>query len=230
MTRGQLVARAGRVMAMARSATDNVPEVALLQELAQEAVDDLLARTKIHVRRTSLALDAGVADYDLSQSVIRIWNLSFEDAPLTEVQEADFALYEGQHAFQFVGLNMFTIAWSPASGESLEALYTPLPTRMTDDNHDPALQAFGLIPVVYHGALINYMCWKAGEASRDQMSGMGEKFRRLYEGEDGLGGMGSNLGRIKIEVNRRGDSGSEAGRLRTMGERSAADAGASTWR
>ncbi len=231
MNRGQLVTRAGRIMGMARSSTDNTDEVAFLQDLANDAVTNLLLRTKIHVRRTSLALTAGVIDYDLSQQVLRLWSLA-DDAgnELVEVEPGDLYSLDGMHVFQFTGYNMFSIAWEPETGDTLEALYTPRPTKMTLDAHDPALQTYGLIPEEFHDALLNYMCWKAGEATRDQLSGMGEKFRRQYEGEDGMGGSGSDLGKVKWAVNRRGASGAGHVRLRRFAESSAADLGSGTWR
>lgn len=230
MNRGQLVTRVGRIMGMARSSTDSSEEVTYLQDLANEAVLDVLKRTKIHVRRTTLDLTAGVTDYDLSQQVLRLWSLSDDTGPIVEVPVDDVALYEDSHVFNFTGMNMLVIGWEPETGDQLEALYTPRPTKMTLDSHDPALVTYGLIPEENHDALINYMCWKAGEMTRDQQSGMGEKFRRLYEGEDGLGSMGTNLGRIKWEVNRRGATGAPYSRLARAITRSAADLGASNWR
>ena len=215
---------------MARSSTDNTSEVAFLQDLANEAVLNLLLRTKIHVRRTTLDLTAGTTDYDLSQNVLRLWSVNRDGVELQEVTEGDLLSQTGASVFQFVGNNMLVIGWEPSTGDELEALYTPRPTPMTLDAHDPAVVTYGLIPPEFHDALVNFMCWKAGEATRDQMSGMGEKFRRLYEGEDGMGGMGSDLGKVKFAVNRRGATGSQQGRLRRMGESSAADLGAGTWR
>jgi hypothetical protein len=172
-----------------------------------------------------------VKDYDLSQQVLRLWSLFDENgSELTEVESGDIGFMAGQRVFQFVGYNMLIIAWEPATGDKLEALYTPRPQDMVDDFSDPSVVTYGLIPEEFHGGLLNYMCWKAGEATRDQMSGMGEKFRRQYEGEDAMGGAGSDLGRIKWAVNRRGATGSAHGRLRRAGQASAADLGAGAWR
>jgi hypothetical protein len=219
------------MMGMARSSTDSTEEVALLQDLANEAVVDVLTRTKIHVRRVSLELDAGVKEYDVSNTMLRVWSLADENgAPLTEVSEGDLPSFEGGHVFQFVGYATLVLGWEPEAGDTLEAWYTPRPTDMTADAHDPALLTYGLIPEEFHGALVNYMAWKAGEITRDQGSGMGERWRRLYEGEDGYGGMGSDLGRIKWAVNRRGATGAPQGRLRRALQGSNADLGSSNWR
>lgn len=231
MNRGQLVTRVGRIMGMARSSTDTSGEVTYLQDLANEAVIDVLSRTKVHVRRVELQLDAGVTEYDLSQSVIRLWSLMDEDgSPLLEIPEGEFLSYEDAKVFQFVGYNRFVIGWEPAAGDTIDAWYTPRPTPMTTDAHDPALVTYGLIPAEFHDALLNYMCWKAGETTRDQGSGLGEKWRRLYEGEDGTGSLGSDLGQIKWAVNRRGASGAPAGRMRRALHWSGADRGSQTWR
>jgi hypothetical protein len=232
MNRGELVARAGLIMGMARSSTDSAPEVSVLQQLANEAVLDVLKRTKIHVRRTTLDLTAGVTDYDLSQTVIRLWSLAYEGAEMLEVGEGDLLAYdEGDNRiFQMPGYNMLILGWEPAANEEIEALYTPRPIDMTQDSHDPALVTYGLIPEEWHDALVNYICWKAGEITRDQMSGMGEKFRRMYEGDgDTYERLGTNIGDIRAAVNRRGATGSPLGRTSRMGARSAADRGARTW-
>lgn len=214
---------------MARSATDSTSELTFLQDLASEAVVDILTRTRLHVRRTILQLDPAVTDYDLSQSVLRLWSLAEDGVELQEAASGDI-LSMGGHAFQFEGYNMFVIGWEPETGDTLEALYTPRPTKMDTDVRDPASQTYGLVPAEFHPALVNFMCWKAGETTRDQGSGMGEKWRRLYEGDDGLGGIGTDLGKIKWAINRRGATGSEQGRLRRAGLRSPADLGSGTWR
>ncbi len=230
MTRGQIVTRVAQIMGMAGSGVDSAEELTLLQDFVNDAVLDILLRTKVHVRRTSLLLDAGITEYDLQQPVIRIWNLYSEDVELQEVTEGNLSSFDGETVFQFVGYNRLVLGWEPSAGDTLEAWYTPRPTKMTSDAHDPAVVTYGLIPEEFHKAIINSCCWRAGEVTRDQMSGMGEKFRRTYEGEDGLGRMGSNIGEIKMGVNRRGGSGGSYARIRRLGERSAADAGSSTWR
>lgn len=231
MNRGELVARVSAVMGMAGSGTESALELSQLQAFANEAVLDVLRRTKIHVRRTSLLLDVGVTEYDLSQSVLRLWGLVDKDGEnLTEIDSGDLARFSGSHVFQFVGYNRLAISWKPATGDTLEAWYTPRPTKMTLDANDPAVVTYGLIPEEFHRALLNFMFWQAGEISRDQQSGYGERYRRLYEGEDGLGRQGTDLGDIKAAVNRRGASGAAFGRIRRALESSAADVGASAWR
>lgn len=231
MNRGQLVTRAGRIMGMARSSTDSTGEVTYLQELANEAVVDILTRTKLNVRRVALQLDADVREYDVSNEMLRVWSLEdIDGVPLQEVPEGDLVSYDGAKVFQFVGYARLILGWDPEQDDTIDAWYTPRPTDMTDDAHDPSLATYGLVPEEYHSALVNYMCWKAGETTRDQGSGLGEKWRRLYEGEDGLGGMGTDLGRIKWAVNRRGATGAPLGRLRRALQRSPADRGANSWR
>jgi hypothetical protein len=218
-------------MGMARSSTDSTEEVTYLQELANEAVVDLLTRTKIHVRRVNLTLNAGEREYDLSQNVLRLWSLADIDGhPLTEVPEGEIFTYDGGHVFQMPGYNRLVLGWDPEAGDSLDGDYTPRPTKMTADAHDPVLQTYGLIPEEFHQALINFMCWKAGETTRDQSSGLGEKWRRLYEGEDGEGRLGTDIGKIKWAVNRRGATGAPQSRLRRALQKSGADIGQRFWR
>jgi hypothetical protein len=178
---------------------DEVDEAAFLDELADEAVRDVLSRTRVHVRRATIALALNEDEFDIDAAVLRIWGIKRGDNWLQEQREDEL----DQYGFAFIGHNRIVIG-SPGTGDSLLVDYVPLPTPMTADSHDPALVTYGLIPVQFHRGLTNYMCWHAADKAGDQQTQRGERYRILYEGQDGLGSLGSDLGRIKMFTNMRG--------------------------
>jgi hypothetical protein len=178
---------------------DEAEEAALLDELANEAVIDVLSRTAIHVRRTTIVLAADEDEFDIDAAALRIWKLKRGDNWLQEQSVEDL----DQYGFAFPGHNRIILG-APGTGDSLLAWYVPLPTPMTDNAHDPAVVTYGLIPVQFHRALLNYMCWHASDKAGDQQTQRGERYRVLYEGKDGMGSLDSDLGRIKYATNMRG--------------------------
>jgi hypothetical protein len=200
MNRGQLKTRVGRIVGMGTGTSDDeLDEAAFLEELANEAVIDILSRTAVHVRRATIALSAGDSEFDIDAAVLRIWGIKRDTNWLQE--QSDEALDE--YGYKFLGHNRIVLG-SPGVGDSLLVAYVPLPTPMTADAHDPALVTYGLIPVQFHRAIVNYMCWHAADKAGDSQTQRGDRYRKLYEGEDGLGSVGTDLGRIQTFTNMRG--------------------------
>jgi hypothetical protein len=200
MNRGQLKTRVSRMIGLSTGTSgDELDESALLDELANEAVIDILSRTAVHVRRTNIVLTAGFTEYDIDAAVLRIWGIKRGENWL---QEQDVDSFD-EYGYAFLGHNRIMLG-AQGTGDSLLVMYVPLPTPMTADTHDPALQTYGLIPVQFHRAIINYMCWHAADKAGDVQAQRGERYRVLYEGQDGMGSIGSDLGRIKLFTNMRG--------------------------
>jgi hypothetical protein len=72
---------------------------------------------------------------------------------------------------------------------------------MVLDTDSPSMEAFGAIPDEYHDAIVSYALWKAADYADDGSSQMGERYRLLYEGQDGRGG---RIAQIKTLINKRG--------------------------
>jgi len=201
VNRGQLKTRVSRLLGVALGTDDDaVDETAFLEELANEGVLDILARTRVHVRDGYVTLPAGSTEFDIDDTVLRMVGLKLNGTLLSE-GERD-ALLDDQYAY--VGYSRIVLANSTLTGDVLQFWYTPKPTPMASDGDDPSSQAFGRIPAMFHKAIVDYMCWWAADKLGDTQAGRGEKYRAIYEGQGGLGEAGSDLGRIRLAVNARG--------------------------
>lgn len=202
MNRGQLKLRAGRMAGISLgSSTDEADDVALLEELADEAVLDVLRRTRVHVRTAIIDIDSS-GEFDIDQSILTLRAITRGAQRLVE---QDQKLLDA-NGYCFIGFNRLLLGAPGASGDdTVEINYTPRPSPMTDDANDPSTEMYGRIPPEFHIALVNYMCWWASDKAGDPQTQFGEKYRIRYEGPDQMGGPGSNLGQIKNAVNRRAD-------------------------
>ena len=203
MNRGELTLRVARMLGVSRgSSDDEEDEGDLLNELANEGVVDILSRTRVNVRKLAMVLDKGVSEFDLDEDVLRLYDAKRGTNNLLEQQALD-KLDSGGYAF--LGYSRI-IFGAPGVDDSMLAYYTPLPTPMTDDAHDPSDPTYGQIPVAHHRAIVDYMCWHAADKLGDMQAARGEKYRVLYEGQNADGGPGSDLGRLKYEINTRAGS------------------------
>jgi hypothetical protein len=199
--RGELKLRVSRVLGIGLGASDDAAdEDAMLNELANEAVLDILQRTRIHVRRAEVVFASGATEFDLDPQILRLYEIErVEGRPLLE-QPRDRL---GPDGFAFAGYHRIVLG-AAGTGETALLWYTPRPTPMSLDTHDPSEQAYGRIPEEHHRAIINYMCWWMADKAGDTGSQRGEKYRLLYEGQDAQGGPGSNIGGIRLATSTRG--------------------------
>lgn len=201
MNRGQLKTRVSRLIGIAiGTSADEVDENAFLEELANEAVQDILSRTRIYVRDANIALNAGSTEFDVDNTaILKLYRMERGGTALQEQTPDALDAY----GYYWAGYNRFVLGLVAAAGETIHVLYTPVPTPMTNDLHDPSDQNYGRIPPQFHRAIVNYMCWHAADKAGDEQVGRGERYRVYYEGQDGAGGQGSDLGRIKTAINQR---------------------------
>lgn len=183
---------------------DELDESALLDQLANEAVIDVLARTRINVRTADVLIEpVGATEFDIDPSIMRI--LSIDRPAGTPLEEQNHSALDS-FGYAFLGFSRIRLGLAAGDNEMLTIEYVPAPTPMTLDSHDPSDAAYGRIPAQFHRALVDYMCWHGSDKMGDQGSARGEKYRAIYEGQNGLAGPGSDLGRIKQETNRRGSN------------------------
>lgn len=159
----------------------------------------MLLRTSVHVRRAYITLAAGYTEFDVDPSILKLQGIKRGENWL---QEQDLDELD-EYGFAFAGYNRLAVG-APGTGDQILVFYTPTPTPMTADAHDPSAQTYGLVPTQFHPALVNYMAWHSADKAGDQQVGRGERYRVLYEGQDGLGMLGSDLGRIRAHTNMRG--------------------------
>ena len=75
MNRGELTMRVSRMLGVSRGTSDDeLDETDLLNELANEAVIDVLSRTRVNIRKLQMTLDSGVSEFDLDEDVLRMYD------------------------------------------------------------------------------------------------------------------------------------------------------------
>jgi hypothetical protein len=197
---GQLKLRVSRLLGVALGTDDDaMDETEFLEELANEAVLDILTRTRVNMQETILSLN-GQQEIDFSTYMLRVADVKLNGALLTEGPRDNLL----SDQFAFVGYNCMLLGIIPKTGDVLTFWSSPKPQLLNDDGDDPSSPLFGGIPVIFHKAIVDYMCWWAADKLGDQQAGRGERYRGTYEGQDGLGGPGSDIGRIRLGITARG--------------------------
>jgi len=204
--------------------TDDVTdeEYVLVGDFLNEGVRDMLDRTRLHVRCVDIQLVAGQTAYEFDDNIIRIITMKVGSTKLIQKERTD--LDGGSYCVP--GHDRLVLGFVPSDGQVLETEFIPRPTEMVNDTDDPATMAFGNIEQQFQPGLINYACWHMGDNLDDTSSQSGERYRILYEGQDGNAGVGTNLGQVKRAVNRRAMSGS---RERPLGDLEVFDSDPYLW-
>lgn len=171
MTRGSLIQRIARKTSL--DGTTGSEDYNLIAALLNEAVVEVLLRTRIYIQQVDVALTAGTSDYRLDASILAVENTrgttpAGSGAPeiistaemiarqATNVQNAGW-----RRALSFEG-NLLTVNPTPDTSESLRFWAVLKPTAMTSDSQDPSTPALGGIPEP-HRALEYYCLWQLAE-------------------------------------------------------------------
>lgn len=234
-----LKTRLSQMLGLARSGADGTEEYQQIQDVVNDAVIDILSRTRLYIRTVDLTLTAGEDEYDWGSSVLNIHNLRYMKSDgssgdeLVEVSPGDIA-GSGSGTYAIMGYNRICLGWTPVASTDpttlkLRGWYTPKPSAMVNDNDDPSTSTFGLIPVQFHaGALMNYGAWKLNDMAGG-VAAESERYRTMYEGQRGDTPIGSDLGDIKYYINKRAGSGSQQGRRRKLTESISSDIDTAYW-
>jgi hypothetical protein len=172
-------------------------------------VRDVLLRTRCYVTTTTLSLTEGTGDYTLSANTLAI-NYAYvtgEERLLEPVNPEEIierrlrtTSTDTSTLYAMQGANLLMVYPTPSSSGTLTFYYVPQPTAMSISSHDPSEATYGGIPDEYADAIEMYACWRLGSMRDDQTSGQGERYRILYEGQDGRGG---RIAQIKREIHRK---------------------------
>jgi hypothetical protein len=88
------------------------------------------------------------------------------------------------------------------------------PDKMDEDTDSVGDEVYGAIPEEYQDAIVLYALWKCADYSDDASSQMSERYRTLYEGQNGNGG---RLAQIRMSINKRGTARAPRRRVRLRG-------------
>jgi hypothetical protein len=234
VNQGELLAALAARLGAAASSADNAKEWTEMQRALNQGVLDILSRTRIYVRKVDLATTTGVREYDLSGEVLRMYSVYRDggEEPLQEVDATQLGIEGSRNVFAMPGFNRIALGWEPEVNGAITAWYTPRPVAMTAIGNDPSSTDpvnYGGIPPQFHSAILDYASWQVADAVGDAQTGRGERYRILYEGQDGNGGVGTHLGRIKKQVNRRVANNSREGIRPRLGDRLIGDVDSRFW-
>lgn len=166
MNRGRLIARVAAALGL--STEDE--ELTLLQEWAQEAVDDVLLRTHCRVELGDLTFIPNVSDYRVDSNVLALdeETITANSYPVDLVSIGE--LYERRRGVSAVASDtvssiavegdLMLVYPTPTSSGTLRYVYVAKPARLIDDTSDPSSSSFGGIPDELSLCLEHYMLWR----------------------------------------------------------------------
>ena len=200
MNFGEMTNRVKYTLGMEDIATND--EVALAQAYLNEGVVDVLVRTRPYTRCINLKLTANTAAHDVASQVL--WLL---DIQLLNGDFLDRLSREDVIAAQKGGARGFAyeepMLWvSPMLSEDgpVKAYGGFRPAPMVGPTDDASNPDSGGLAAEFHPAVVNYALWKGGEYLQHEQSAGGERWRVMYEGQDGTGG---DISRIKKILTKR---------------------------
>jgi hypothetical protein len=172
-------------------------ETLLAKQYVNEGVVDVLVRTRPTTRCINLNLSANTALHDMSNVILWLLDLQQPGSPLfldrMSREDVIWAQQGGQPGFAYEE-PLLWVSPVPTADTFLKAYGGFRPTPLAADTDDPSDYNFGGLAPEFHPAVVNYALWKGGEYLQHEQSGGGERWRTLYEGQDGTGG---DIARIK---------------------------------
>jgi len=171
MLRGDLITRVAR-----KTSLDNTvgsEDYNLIAALLNEAVIEVLLKTRIYIQQVDVALTQGVSDYRLDASILAIENQRgttpagmgqpeiISTAEMIARQSTNVQNAGWRRALSFEG-NLLTVNPTPDTSESLRFWASLKPTPMSSDSNDPSDPTYGGIPAP-HRTLEYYCLWQLSE-------------------------------------------------------------------
>jgi hypothetical protein len=190
------------------------------QQLYQGTID-VLARTRCTARCVELTTIAGQDSYLLDHAILCL--VDVEDgrsrrARRDEVWSCTCSLNPCTcywPRFTLIRSDVLVLKPAPTQDDlTVQTWAVLLPDKMDEDGDSPADEAYGAVPPEYHDAIVLYALWKCADYGDDSSSQAGERYRTLYEGQNGFGG---RLAQIRISVNKRGTARAPSRRVRLRG-------------
>ena len=170
-------------------------ETAMIDDKLYQGTLDLLSRTRCTVRCVNLHVNANVSQYTLDHAVLSLVDVENGARPRTRRDDTTGP------SFTLIRSDVLVIKPTPAVNGTVQVWAVMRPVQMTADTDSPADEAHGAIPDEFHDAIVTYALWKLADYADDSSANQGERYRMLYEGQDGRGG---RLTQIKVMVNKRG--------------------------
>ena len=191
MTRKQIVDRICATAGL--QDIEPLNERTLVEDWVYEGTLDMLARTRCVARCVHLAVSPNVSTYTLAHSLLAL--VDVENGARRRRRDDD------DRGFTLIRSDVLRVSPTPTEAGELDVWAVLRPSRMTMDTDSLGDEAFGAIPDEFQDAIELYAQWHASDYSHEGNTQRGERYRMLYEGQDGRSG---RLAVIRSQVNKRG--------------------------
>ena len=170
-------------------------ETALVESLLYQGTIDLLSRTRCTARCVQLRVTANQDTYTLDHQILAL--VDVEDGARPRARRND----SNGPSFTLIRSDVLQVKPTPDANGTVQVWAVMRPQQMTQDGDSPGSENFGAIPDEYHDAIVTYALWKASDYADDQTAQEGERYRIIYEGQQGNAG---RLAQIRSLINKRG--------------------------
>jgi hypothetical protein len=171
-------------------------EAAMIDQQLWLGTIDLLARTKCVARCVELQMLVGVSEYRLNHQVLALVDIENGARPRARRDQSGLS-----PSFALIRSDILRVTPTPSATGELAVWGVLRPQMMAADTDSPGDENFGAIPDEFQDAILAYAMWKLADYADDGSSGQGERYRVMYEGQDGNGG---RIREIRSQVNKRG--------------------------
>ena len=193
MTRQEIVDRVTATIGL--QDIEPLDEKSLVNGWVYQGTLDLLTRTRCVARCIHLQVTSGQSDYMLGSGVLAL--VDVRGANHTRLRRDDTATY----GFTLIRSDILQVRPTPSEDGEVDVWAVVAPQPLQADDDDLGEEAFGAIPREFQDAIELYALWHAADYSHENQTQRGERYRVLYEGQDGNGG---RLRQIRQAVNKRG--------------------------
>jgi len=214
MTRDKLAERIKFTLGLQDDTTFS--ETDFVTDLIYEGIVDIVARTRVGARVINMQTTADTVTHDMStMSIISLLKLADSRGDLDRYTMEDIEAIQ-QHGGRGYAWKEPMLWISPLGEQELRVIGVFRPLPMPAGTDTPSHVQYGNLAAEFHPTILTYCFWKGGEYMQHEASGMGEKWRIQYEGQDGNGG---ELAKIKRIVAKRATPGGPRRRnpMRTVG-------------
>lgn len=207
-----------RVAAKLSLTNDPAADQPLIDSSVNEAVVDVLLRTRARVEIATAPLTANEGDYELpldeSLQIVKVevtsGGIDYDLVPLDLEQlrglrRGNPSASSPPRRYAVAGSNLLLLYPVPsASDDVLKLHHVPRPAPLSAGSDDPSTATYGGIPTEFHKAIEYYALWQGADVDDDGSSAQGERYRILYEGQNGDGGELAKIRRfVRARVGRR---------------------------
>src|SRR3990167_2858741 len=167
-------------------------EQVLIDARCNEAVTEILYKTRCRVGLATMALIAPPDDYTLPTGILAVQRIvDSNDFPLVQTSPEELHQLRRTGAttttdtttlrYAVDGANLLMVYPTPSAASTLTVYYVPKPTAMSDGAHDASNATYGGIPSEFHHLIEFYACSRLASYDDDQSSAQGERYTVSFE-------------------------------------------------